>query len=814
MGILSQALKGLLEQRMRGRPVVVWYDPGGTLARVVEHAVPEGAQLLVHEGSYLELRARFEQADPGLEGSWLLYIPESRSEPSWLRDLELAGVVVELGLDGLVSETFGVPTTARLRSLLAGRPGRILASRWEELVPAGPTSSDLERGMLAATLELGAGARLQEIAIEYVCRQDASEHLSRADLHPEFRHLLEVEAGLGALPDGEVPQQRVAAALLLSEAVVRGGLDPHPFGEALPAEDKRAQWCAWAEAWMQRSDDRSFLDWSERLDRLYRIRDHLTGPRIAGVQAFSAVDGVLLQEAERLLDEGERDRLREVAERRRDTRWARAAEGRGEPLPWATIVAGIDLLEGAERAARGLQAKGAWPLGDLLGSYGAEDGWWRLDDAYRRLEAGWSRLPDGITKRLGIPAARACGSFLDVLGSAACTALENADAWSVDGWESAREVAARTLGDGSRVALILADALRFDLGRLLAERLRERGLEIQDFPTLVDLPSVTQVGMAAIQSPAWANREPAIERSSFFPRIEGSVLRGREDRLAQLRSRFPQAASAELDAVQQGRSVPRASPLVVYAGAVDEQGDALPQVGLDLFERLVWGIADGVEKLLGSGYTKVIVVPDHGFVLSPREHDPRRVEARGGDPSTARARRYVIGRPADSDGTVRVPVARLGWRGEGAVAFPRGLAVIALPGEVPRFFHGGPMPQEAAVLSLVCRRPQAAAPPVGVRLGGPEHIDTTRPRFELAGESPELLSRPRRVRVVVKLEGRVVAESEPVEVRAGEASEVSVRLERYGRHIYVLVEDVETREVITSRTLPVELPPGYENFNL
>lgn len=814
MPSLVDALRGILADRTKRRPVLVWYDPAGTLASAVRQAAPEGVGILEHRGSYLELRASFEEADPRLERQWLIYVPESRPQPSWLRDLELAGDALELGLDGLVSEAFGLALTPRLRALLGGRPGRALAARWDELVPPAPTTTDLERAMVAAALELGADARLKEIAIEYVSRPDAPARLARVDLHPELRHLLEVEGGLEGLPEGEVPEQRVAAALLLSEAAVRGGIDPQAFGEALPSAERRPQWCSWAEAWMQRADDRSFREWSQKIGRLYRIREHLAGPGAAEVQAFAEADGVLLEAAGELLGQGDRGGLREVAERRRDTYWARAAEARGEPLPWSTVVAALDLLEGAEAATAELAGKEAWSLDELLRAYGADEGWWRLDDAYRRLEAGWSRLPEPLAAGLGIPAARAYATFLDLLGTEAARALEACARWAAEGWESQRSVTARALGDGSRVALVLADALRFDLGHLLAERLRARGLEVEPIPTLADLPSVTQVGMAAIQSPAWAEREPAVERGAFFPRVDDAPVRSREDRLAQLRTRFPRATAVELDVVQQARAIPRASPLVVYAGAVDEQGDALPQVGLDIFERLVGGIADGVEKLLAAGYAKVVVVPDHGFLLVPREHDLRRVEARDPDAATARARRYVVGRPAESEAMVRIPLSRLGWRGEGAASFPRGLAVVSLPGEVPRFFHGGPTPQEVALLSAICRRPEAAAAPVGVRLVGPEHIDTTRPRFALEGEAEELLARPRRVRVVVRLEDRIVGESAPVEIAGGQRAEVTVRLERYGRHVQVLVEDVETREVLAERTLPVELPPGYEGFDL
>lgn len=814
MPSLVQALRELLEARARRRRVVVWYDPGGSLGPIAHRAVPEGVQLLTLEGSYLSLRARFEEQDPRLEKSWIIYIPEGRRHPSWLRDLEFAGDLVELGLDGLVAEAFDLPTTPRLRGHLAGRPGRTLAGRWDELVPERPSVLDLERALVAAALELGADARLKEIVTEYVSRAEAPEPLVRLDLHPELRHVLEVEGGLAGLPEGEVPQQRVAAALLLSEAVIRGRIEGSAFGDALPEAGRRPQWCAWAEDWMRRADDHSFRAWSERIARLYRVRDHFEGGEVAEVEAFAEVDDVLLATAEGLEAKGDRAELRAIAERRLRSYWARTSEERGEPLPWAAVLAALDLLEGVEAASRELAGRETWSLGDLLSAYATDDGWWRLDDAYRRLEATWSRLPQGLAARLGVPAARAYGHFLDLVGTASARALEVAPTWFADGWESQRAVVARFLDDGVDAAVVLADALRYDLSRLLADRLQEKGVEVEIVPTLADLPSVTQVGMAAVQCPAWEEREVAVERGTFFPKLGESLLRSREDRLAHLRTRYPAAAAVELDTVQQARSIPRASPLVVYASAVDEQGDSLPQIGLDLFERLVWAIADGVMKLLDVGYRRVVIIPDHGFVLLPRQYEVRTVDAGAVGGGTARGRRYVIGGPADSEAMVRVPLDRLGWRGQGAATFPRGLSVVSLPGQLPRFFHGGPMPQETAVLSLVCRRPESAASPVGVRLVRPEHIDTTRPRFELEGEAEALLTAPRRVRVVIRLDDRVVAESEAIEIRAGERSEVGVRLERYGRHIEVLVEDVETREVVATRVLPVELPRGYEEFDV
>jgi hypothetical protein len=98
-------------------------------------------------------------------------------------------------------------------------------------------------------------------------------------------------------------------------------------------------------------------------------------------------------------------------------------------------------------------------------------------------------------------------------------------------------------------------------------------VEVEEVPTLAELPSVTQVGMAAIQAPGWNERELAVGGRTFAPKVGGAVLRSRQDRLAALRAGFPRAQAIELQAINNNRTIPSAQPLVVYAQAIHEQGD-------------------------------------------------------------------------------------------------------------------------------------------------------------------------------------------------------------------------------------------------
>ena len=814
MPVLVDAVRQTIERELEDRPVFVWYDPGAALLHVAEKLANTDIKLLVYDGSFLAVRVAFEEADPALRGQTVVYVGRERPEPSWLRDLELAGSWARLALADVVGTRFGLATTARQRELLAGPVGRALAARWDEMLPAQLTASDLDLAMLAAALDLGAHPGLRDVILQYVVREDAPARLEHAGLQTELRDLLEAKTGLSGLPEAQVPQRRVAAALLLSEAASWGAIVAEQIGEAIPDEPHRTQWAAWASEWLRWEDDGTFQRWSDDVSRLYRVRDRLTGPTlaIARVQAFRTADDVCIQRVESLVRDGKLDEARQVAELRKSTRWAKGAEVAGEPLPWDVMVAALTLLQGAVAECATLDAHATWTLVDLLARYADE--WWRLDDAYRRLEARWSTAPRSLSELAVVPASRAYANFLDMLSTVVADAAAMIDRWSAEGWSSPREIAVQHLGDGSRTAVILADALRADLARAVVRRLRELRIVVDEVKTLAELPSVTQVGMAAIQAPAWHERELAMDGRTFAPKVANTVLRSRGDRLAALRARFPRAQATELQAINDNRTIPAAQPLVVYARAIDEQGDSLPDVQLDIFELLAGRIADATRRLLDHGYSTVVIIPDHGFILSPREVQVPTVPAPRADASTVRAWRYALGRPADIAGAIRLPLRRLGWQDDGSALFPRGRGVFALPGETPRFFHGGLLPQEIALVSLVCRQAASGMPPIDVRIVEPSQIVTTIPRFVLRGETDSLLAAVRRVRIVVRVEGRVVAESDVIEVGPGDEQDVSVRLDRYGQEVHAIVEDVESREVVTEQVIPVELPAGYEDFDL
>src|SRR5262249_20296077 len=156
----------------------------------------------------------------------------------------------------------------------------------------------------------------------------------------------------------EVVPDRIAAALLVGEAVAAGGLDEEPFRSVLPAPTNRPTWVAWARDWIHGPEADAFRHWSAEIEQAYRVREQLNGIAAAPVESFASVDDVLLVEVERQLQAGERADARQIAHRRAAMHWARRAEAAGDPLFWTPLLAALELFDEAEDVASELAAGG------------------------------------------------------------------------------------------------------------------------------------------------------------------------------------------------------------------------------------------------------------------------------------------------------------------------------------------------------------------------------------------------------------------------------------------------------------------------
>jgi hypothetical protein len=149
-------------------------------------------------------------------------------------------------------------------------------------------------------------------------------------------------------------------------------------------------------------------------------------------------------------------------------------------------------------AVRAAVSKATGDANSWIEAYSSKDGWFRLDKAQRRLEAWVANLDDEPEERpLGVVRGvyeDACRAMADGFTRALIAAK-----WTVSASLHQTHIYSEVVSEQPKpVAYFLVDAMRFEMGAELPERL-PKSVEVSVRPAVCALPSITPIGMAALQ---------------------------------------------------------------------------------------------------------------------------------------------------------------------------------------------------------------------------------------------------------------------------------------------------------------------------
>ena len=238
--------------------------------------------------------------------------------------------------------------------------------------------------------------------------------------------------------------------------------------------------------------------------------------------------------------------------------------------------------------------------------------------------------------------------------------------------------------------LLFVDGLRYDLGRLLGERLEGRGARAEVRSRWAALPTVTATGKPAV-TPLAAEIVGTRLGEEFAPTFrDGRPVHAAGLRTA-LTARGYQVLSEESGDWRQGEE----ARAFLESGDVDalghERQEHLPR---QLEEQLV-RLTDRILKLLEAGWQTVRVVTDHGWLFLPR-----------GLPSIDLPKHLTLSRWARCAvvaGASQVGVPRVAWHWNAAesVAVAPGISCF---NQSPCYAHGGLTIQECLTPDLLVAR--------------------------------------------------------------------------------------------------------------
>lgn len=171
-----------------------------------------------------------------------------------------------------------------------------------------------------------------------------------------------------------------------------------------------------------------------------------------------------------------------------------------------------------------------------------------------------------------------------------------------------------------RVAVIFADAFRYEMGKDLALSL-ENSYTVNVKPSTAYVPTVTRFGMAALLPEAETKLELVVEDGKLQPYLEGKKVELPADRISYIESKVP--AHVKLMDVKSedflSANVPSdVNLLIIRSQSIDAAGENINSVGYAEMESEMRLFTKCIRACKKSGFDMVLMMADHGYMIQPK----------------------------------------------------------------------------------------------------------------------------------------------------------------------------------------------------
>lgn len=792
MGLLGRYLSHQISSKLEDCGVLVWWDPqrswqGWISGLLKKEDLPEDASaeqvelsslslhLLQFSGSYMEVADLSDELlTEGENAHLLIYVggEQHLEKLSPLRELECLGGEREPFQPDLAR-------VARQAFRAAGMPD----AQIDELLNSGSLTFEHldrvqlegERGASPLAPIFGSG-REEEVFPKFLASERLREQVVERELVGQVRGLAEQSFGisLDGADDAKGLARKLARVLLVAE--LRGDLggpDPLEIFQVPSIHDDAPLVRARAVCDRLRAlEPDAYVEIANEIERDLGLAEADIDPHDVGeVDTFSFEERMLLSYGAQKLVDGDLEEAQQLARQRAASFWTSVERFPDRRAEWQLLDMLAELAR-LDYALRRALASEPTSLTSWVESYSEPDGWHRADRLFRDVRSRLTRLD--CTDAMRVAARETMERHDDLTGRMAQKFVGRIER---EGWETGkllrqRDVFARHVrNDGSPMAVILADALRFEMGAELAQVLESAGAtSLQLDAVLAEPPTITPVGMAALLPGAERSFEVAYDDAGLHGVVDGERLTSARERMQHAKASIPGLEEVTLDRLvyelsekELGRLLGDAPVVIVRSTEIDDAGERLPS---GLARRIMGSVLEDIRKavvrLAECGIHRFLIVADHGHLFSQRREDDMKIDAPSGGEQVALHRRCWIGRGANTPPScARLSLRDLGYTSDLELVTPRGNGVFRAGGDLA-YHHGGLSLQELVVPALSFEVPTSsdtAHASSGLALR-PAADEITNRIFSLTAQRTELPLEPMRVKILaVDGEGRVVGQA-------------------------------------------------------
>jgi len=483
----------------------------------------------------------------------------------------------------------------------------------------------------------------------------------------------------------------------------------------------------------------------------------------------------------------------------------------GTIVIWKALELALKIITAIDKALSEMTRENS--ASSMIQKY--KNDWWQIDTDYRKFRLQTDA--DDKLQTLSRYIRTIYRDYQNQLNENFLNLVIKQKGLSVEGMLCQSEFWEKVASSKKRRAVILVDALRFELGQDLTNRLKQfmRDTEIICEPLIASFPTLTPIGMSNL-IPA---KDIKVDVANGNWKIQSKNFTGNLAHLAErkklIKKRHPKAVLIDLEALVSASDVDLESgnPIIIFTRELDSIGhdSGLLNLSLNYLGEYVNGLIKAIKRLLNSGVEEIHVVSDHGFIIIEDVIDADKIPLDKAASLLYAGHRCLVGKsiPNNLGKVFNLP------NSDGLkFCVPQGAGIFKKQGR-NEFLHGGISLQEILIphIMVTMRKLQ---PKYGAKLQAPEAVHNLIFEVEILRAIPGeeiMFGSPRYLEVRGFLgSDEIIRQTGPDYVINDENEFLKTRIRigagvkfKYGDTLKIEIRDADTGEHLDSTNINIEV---------
>lgn len=696
---MCEQIKQILLQKFENKRIVFWYDKTGEFKEDYENIELEDVKKVEIGENEFALKYRLLKIEPNQK--FLLYknAEKPNDDDNWLLDILLANDEFQTETWALILSDLGLGTEFRRITeehlVFFNRKER--KEKLKSLLDRTNTPNEIEKKMLSVITktENDINSIVMSLLHEYTLGKTEMENLIKKSNLDKFLYDKMFDAY------GYQAQNPSIKDFIIK--VFKWCFDIE-FNTSIKENDKLSNGAkVFLNQW--KNDNRYTKDFekiSQEVAKIFNIEHIIYGEDykfLINIDYFEAIDRCIIQTMVENLTKGTiyPNEIFEIISQRRTMKWYKQFENLYQAI-WFAAAFIKELNDNATFEV--------YSIGSGIDNYVKK--WYKIDQYYRKFlynlktsgqVSGFEKLLENIENLYS-------NKYLLNLNDSWQQQLNKKTVWEFDCIDRQRDFYKKYVANSkSKLAVIISDALRYEIGEELASRIRQEDrFEAKINTAITGLPSYTGLGMASLLP----NETLEIVEKDITVLVDNLSTSGIENRNKLLKMRNPKiTAFRDQDILNSSsealKEIKKVNDVIyIFHNKIDEIGHNLSSEGqaFDAAETAIEDLLRLVKKVANADIYNIIVTADHGFIYEnkPLDEDGYLGVDPIGEQIIKKDRRFVIGRGLKDDSSfMKFDAKSLGLEGNLEFQFPKSINRLRLQGAAIRFVHGGVSLQEVIV---------------------------------------------------------------------------------------------------------------------